>query len=87
MKDLIERIENEIESLLEAPSNPVDRTRVRMDDAAKRKGLGGMMKALTQRVKATEDRSKLIGISDYLDVLIKELKVAQGAALAKVKRL
>lgn len=46
----------------DVPSDPVERALRRMDDAFKRGGIQGMVRATEIRMNATKDRAKLLGM-------------------------
>lgn len=82
-KLLIEALK-EIRALLEGPpGEPVARAKTRMDDAAKRGGLDGMVKDTLKRVNATTEKDKLDGIVKYVDELVAELTKIKEAAAKK----
>jgi len=56
-----------------APKEPVARAMKRIDDAAKRGGFAGMLKATASRIKATKDPGKRAGLKTALANMIKEL--------------
>ena len=80
-----EAVDDNFEALTEAqlaeqPKDPKARALFRMDAAARRAGLDGMIKALTKRVKATKDPGKRQGIVDAMDELIKTLTQVKKSA-------
>lgn len=68
-----------------APSDPYDRAKQRMDDAAKRGGLEKMVRATFSRIDAAESPEKLQGIVDYVNELIRELEEIKRAAEKKLR--
>jgi len=66
----------------EVSSDPLKRAQERMDAAAKRGGVMGMISATQRRVKATSDKSKLRGIADAVDGYVTGL-VQLGKAASK----
>lgn len=79
LKDLRAKLEGT------APAEPVARAKQRMDDAAKRGGLDGMLKDTLKRIDATTDSDKLAGIVSYVDDLVSELEQIKKAAMKKTK--
>lgn len=77
----------DIRAMLEgtAPAEPTARAKQRMDDAAKRGGIDGMLKATLSRIDATTDSDKLAGIVAYVDDLVAELEQIKKAAMKKTK--
>lgn len=65
------------------PSDPKARAELRMNDAAKRGGVSGLVKALQRRLKATKDEAKILGMMSAIDDLVSELQVIRKQAQAK----
>lgn len=86
MNEMFDGAAEELVERGDVPENPVERARKRMDDAAKRGGVSGLVKAVERRIKATKDKAKLMGIGDMLDVLIKQLDSHKSDAFAKAKK-
>jgi|ERR1035437_1514085 hypothetical protein len=75
------------ELLLEdAPEEPVARALQRMDDAFKRGGLNGLVRATEIRLRATKERQKLIGMMHAIAQVIQSKRYGDeaGAMLGRV---
>lgn len=73
------------DDLEEAPRDPKARAMLRMEDAAKRSGFGGMIKATHRRIKATGDAAKLRGIVDATASYVVDLQGLGNAAAKKAR--
>ncbi len=76
--DLNERLDED-----SLPTEGKARAMQRIDDAAKRSGILGAIKATEQRVKAITDKGKAKGVVDACDELIAALEGVKRAAKAK----
>lgn len=69
----------------DVPTDPKERAFKRMDDAAKRSGVMGMITATERRVKATAEKDKLQGVVDAISDIMDGLKMVSRAASAKAR--
>ncbi len=67
------------------PTDPKQRAFMRMEDAAKRSGLLGMIAATERRVKATTEKAKLQGVVEAIADVVRNLNGVSKMAAAKAK--
>jgi len=80
MRDLIDEL-----SEARVPADPVERARKRIDDAAKRSGIDGAVKATVRRIKATKNNEKLSGIADVCVELGGQFADLANKAAARIR--
>lgn len=86
MKPELRALLDSIRAVLDedAPSDPYQRAKTRMDDAAKRGGIDKAIKATFTRINAAESQEKLKGIVDYVADLITQLEKVKKEAQKKL---